>query len=439
MTDRDMYHAERLRKMVMVDTVSVKDVYDSVRFDRFHKVLEDLFPRCFSTMETHWFDGSLLLRWRSEEPKDDPVLLMSHQDVVEASGTWKHPPFGGDIADGALWGRGTVDTKGSLYCIFQAVEELMEEGVRPSVDVYIASSCNEETNGPGAERTAEYLEKEGVHLQFLLDEGGMIKSEPLKGAEGRYAMIGCVEKGTGNFRFVARGSGGHASAPGRNTPLVRLAAFILDVERHSPFKSRMNATTCEMFRRLGGGVRGPLGFVFRHAKVFSPLLEFLLPRVNRLASAMITTTIAFTTAKGSDGLNVLPQEAYVTGNIRFSHQQGVAASLEALERIAMRHGVEVEVIEGHDAYPVVDHDSRAFKLVEQVIGEVFPGVVPVPYCMTGGTDARHYSNLTADAIRFAPLEINEQQYQSIHGLDENINVDTLSRGVEFYKRILGKV
>ena len=96
------------------------------------------------------------------------------------------------------------------------------------------------------------------------------------------------------------------------------------------------------------------------------------------------------------------------------------------------------MIEGHDAYPVVDYDSRAFHLVEEVIEEVFPSVIPVPYCMTGGTDARHYSALTDNAIRFAPLEINEQQYKSIHGIDENINIDTLSKGVAFYKKILSK-
>ena len=434
----DMFHAIRLKKMIMVDTVSIKDYYDKDKFEAFHMVLRELFPLCFEKMEVKEFSGALLLRWKSESAKGDPVLLMSHQDVVEASGCWQHPPFSGDIENGVIWGRGTVDTKGSLYCIFQAVEELLEEDFRPSVDIYIASSCNEETSGPGAADTAAYLKSQGVRLQFLLDEGGMIKAEPLKGALGRFAMIGCVEKGTGNFKFIARSAGGHASTPGRNTPLVRLAAFILDVEKHSPFKAEMNSTSCEMLRRLGKHMSGPLGFVFRHSKGFSPLLEFLLPRVNRLASAMITTTIAFTTAKGSDGLNVLPQEAYVTGNIRFSHQQGVEATFSALKKIAARHDVEVEMIEGHDAYPVVDYNSRAFHMVEDVIKEVFPSVIPVPYCMTGGTDARHYSELTENAIRFAPLEINEQQYKSIHGIDENINIDTLSKGVEFYKRILSK-
>ena len=72
---------------------------------------------------------------------------MSHQDVVEATGEWKYPPFSGQIAEGRIWGRGTMDTKGSLCAILEAVEELLREGFTPSCDVYVASSCNEEIMG----------------------------------------------------------------------------------------------------------------------------------------------------------------------------------------------------------------------------------------------------------------------------------------------------
>lgn len=435
---RDMKYAEKLSKMIQVDTVSEKGVPNTEKFDKFHIVLRELFPRVFSECEVVEIDSSLLIRMKGKG-NGDPILFMSHQDVVSAAGEWKHGPFSGDIADGAIWGRGTVDTKGSLFCIFQAVEEALEEGFVPNVDVYIASSSTEEVAGDGAPKTAQYLKDHGVHLQFLLDEGGMIKSEPMKGVQGRFAMIGTVEKGTGNIRFIARSTGGHASAPGRETPLVRLGRFMTEIEDKDPNKGKMNPTVLEMFRRFGPHTKGALGFVFRNAKVLSPLLSKVLPKINPIGGAMIKTTMAFTMAEGSRGLNVLPETAYVNANVRFIQHQGVEETLAIVKPIAEKYNIEVEKLQCKEPQKAVDFNAAPFKLVEATIKEIFPDVVPTPYVMTGGTDAYYYYPVTDNAIRFAPLEINEQQYKSIHGLDENIDIDTLPRGVDFYRAIMNKV
>ena len=436
---REETYAKKLSEMIKRETISVSGVRNKEKFDAFHTLLESLFPAVFRTMERKEFGDALLLKWASPSPKGDPVLLMSHQDVVGASGDWKHPPFSGDIADGAVWGRGTVDTKGSLFCIFQAFEELIEEGYTPDVDLYIASGADEETDKTGARSTAEYLKSEGIHLQMLLDEGGMIIEEPMKGAEGRFAMIGCLEKGTGNYRFIAHDKGGHSSAPGKGTALPRLGAFMAEIERKDPFRAKMNATTAEMFRRLGPHIKGPLGFVMKHVSFFSPLLSKVMPLVNTTAAAMIKTTLAFTMAKGSDGMNVLPQEAWIIGNLRFIHHQGAEESRRILEKIAAKHKVEIEVITEHDAYPIVDFHKNPYKLVEETVKEIYPDAIPTPYAMTGNTDAAEYSIVTENAIRFAPLYINQQQYKSIHAANENISIDTLPKGVDFYKSILRKV
>lgn len=431
-----MNYAEKLSRMVQCETVSERGDLHLEKFEHFQSVLRELFPKVFSTMEFNSFDGAMLLRWKSENPVQAPVLLMSHQDVVAATGDWKYPPFSGEIVDGVIWGRGTVDTKGSLCCIFQSLEELIEEGFKPSFDVYIASSNTEEVAGEGGPKTVAYLKSQGVHLQYLIDEGGMIMKEPLKGAKGTFAMIGCLEKGTNNFRFVAKGSGGHASAPGRNTPLVRLGRFMAEMEDHDPFKAKMNATTIEMFRRLGPTIDGPMGFVFRHAKGLSPLLEKVLPKVNPLAGAMIKTTLAFTTAHGSEGLNVLPETAYVTGNSRVIHHCDSEKTLEILRQHAAKHDIEVEVIMANEPCPVVDFNGKGFKRTEELVKKLFPGVIPSPYAMTGGTDARFYGEIADDCIRFAPLEINGQQHKSVHAVNENINAGTLDKGVLFYKELI---
>ena len=431
-----MTYAEKLSKMIQCETVSDFGELHLEKFVRFQDTLRVLFPNVFRQMEFKSFDGAMLLKWKAVSPSGNPILLMSHQDVVAAAGNWEHPPFSGEIVDGVIWGRGTVDTKGSLCCIFQALDELIAEGFKPSVDVYIASSNTEEVFGEGAPKTVAYLKSQGVHLQYVIDEGGMIKGEPLKGAKGTFAMIGCLEKGTCNYRFVARGKGGHASVQSKNTPLVRLGKFMADIEKHDPFKARMNDTTLEMFRRLGPTIDGALGFVLKHAKGLTPLLNKLLPSINPLAGAMIKTTLSFTMAKGSDGLNVLPDTAWVTGNARVIHHTDDKETLRILKERAGKYDVEVEVITSNPPYPVVDFRGSNFKRTEEIIKRIFPGVIPCPYAMTGGTDARTYAQIADDCIRFAPLEINEQQYQSIHGVNENINASTLDKGVLFYKELV---
>ena len=134
-------------------------------------------------------------------------------------------------------------------------------------------------------------------------------------------MVGVVEKGYGDVKFIARSKGGHASAPGKNTPLPRLGAFMVDVEQHNPFKVEITPTVREMFSRMAPNMTYPMKLIFANLWLFSPLVKKLMPAISPAGAAMMQTTCAFTTAKGSDGLNVLPSEAYVTANMRFIHHQ----------------------------------------------------------------------------------------------------------------------
>ena len=437
-SERAVKYGKQLARMVQDETISSRFEQDRSKFDKFHKTLEDLFPNVHNTCEKHVFDGSLLYKWEGKG-NHEPILFMSHQDVVEANGEWKHEPFSGDIdEDGNVWGRGTVDTKASLFCIFTALEELIAEGYVPECDVYIGSSCTEEWSGDGAPKTVAYLQEKGVKLALVLDEGGMILDEPVGGVKGTYGMVGVIEKGYGDLKFTAHGTGGHASAPKKNTPLVRLAKFMVDVEKHYPFKSKFSPTVEEMFKRMAPNMDFGMKLIFANMWLFKPLLTILLPSINAAAGAMIRTTIGFTTAKGADGLNVLPQEAYVTGNMRFIQHQPTAESIAIISEVAKKYNIETEVIYADQPCPVVDFRSDAFKLIEEVSSEVYPGVGISPYCMTGGTDAKFYTKVCDNCIRFAPLYINAQQYGSIHGLDENINQGVLPKGVDFYKTVIRK-
>ena len=427
--------AGELSKMIQVDTTSHAGGDDPARFRAFHKTLAELFPRVFSQLEKTEIDGNLLFYWKGRS-QEKPILLMSHQDVVPAEGAWSHAPFSGDIADGKVWGRGASDTKCSVMAFFEAAEQLLAEGYTPPTDVYLASSCTEEWAGDGAPKLVAELQRRGVELFLVCDEGGAIISEPIGGIPGNFAMVGVFEKGKADVKFTARSTGGHASAPTANTPIARLSAFVTDVEKHAPFRKKFLPEVTAMFTRLAPYAPFGLRLVMGNLWLFAPLMKVVLPRVSAQAGAMLRTTIAFTMQSGSDAYNVLPQEATLGANMRFIPHQGEQESLAIIRRLAEKHGLEMEVVHTNDYSEPVDIHGEAFRQVERVIGETFPGLPVSPYVMTGATDAHFYQEICDSCVRFAPVIYGPEQMKGMHGINENIEYSCLPGAVDFYKNLI---
>ena len=437
--ERAQRYADTLSLLVQCETVSEKDQASRRKFLAFHKLLREQFPLLHKAASRTVLNGSLIYKIPGQDGgAGDPILLMSHHDVVPAEGDWTYPPFSGQIAEGSVWGRGTVDTKGSLFCFMQAVEELLAQGWKPECDVYLASSCTEEWGGDGAPAIAAWLKEQEVHLGLLLDEGGMIMDSPMAGVKGRYAMVGVVEKGYADVKFAAHSPGGHASAPKPNTALVQLAKFICKTDRRSPFQARFSPTLREMFRRMAPNMDFGMRLLLGNLWLFEPLLCLLLPRVNPLAAAMMRTTCAFTMAQGSSAHNVLPQQAWVTANMRCMPHQDTEESIQVIRAAAKKCGLDTEVLKADPACSVVSFEGEAFRLLEEIMEKVYPGYGVAPYIMTGGTDARFYmyEGVVEQALRFAPLEINKQQYASIHAANENLSILALPPAVDFYQELL---
>lgn len=435
MDNRTNTYAQQLSKLIQMETISCDHQPDKSKFYQFHGLLHEIFPAIFEKCSFEDFHGSFLMRWEGKSPKH-PILLMNHHDVVEAPGAWKYPPFSGTIADRKLWGRGTLDTKGGLWAMLQAANELAESEYIPENDIYFMSGCNEETDGSGAEEISRILQERGIHFSMVLDEGGMILHEPIGGANGTFAMVGVGEKGCVDLKFIARSSGGHASTPGKNTPLVRLGKFMAAVEKSSIFKADISPAVAEMFKRIASTMKQPLRFILGHPGLFKPLLVKVIPLVSSTAGATLKTTIAFTMASGSEGFNVLPHEAWVVGNMRFSHHQGEKDSIQAIKKLAKKYDIETVVLEPGFTSPLSDYHTDAFALVEKAISTVFPGVITSPYVMNGASDCRYMSRVSEHCLRFAPFQITDEQMDSIHGLDENIDLKSLVPAVEFFKYII---
>ena len=434
--EREQAYAEKLSRMIRVDTVSVPGAEQREKFLAFHRELESLFPRVHEQLEKTEIDGNLLFFWKGKSA-EKPIVLMSHQDVVPAEGEWIHPPFSGDIADGKVWGRGASDTKCSVMAFFQAAEELLAEGYTPPQDVYLSSSCTEEWGGEGCPKLVAELERRGVRPWLVCDEGGGIITDPIGGIHGNFAMVGVFEKGKADVKFTAASEGGHASAPKAHSPVARLAAFVNEVETHPVFRRSMPKEVAAMFRTLAPYAGFPLKLVFTNLWLFRPLLLKLLPAISAQAGAMIRTTIAFTMMSGSNACNVMPQEASVSANMRFIPHQGMEESLEIIRKLAAKHGLETEVLDANDYTEPVDIRGEAFRTVQRVIGETFPGCAGSPYVMTGATDSRFYQKICANVVRFAPVIYGPEQMKSMHGLNENIEYSCLPGAVDFYKNLIG--
>ncbi|MBQ6550901.1 MAG: M20/M25/M40 family metallo-hydrolase [Lachnospiraceae bacterium] len=433
--EREQEYAKKLSEMVKYETVSAKGEIRREKFLGFHKLLAELFPLVHEKLEKTEIDGALLFCWKGKR-HDKPVVLLGHQDVVPAEGTWEHEPFSGDIENGRIWGRGSADTKCSVMSFFQAVEDLLKEGFVPEQDVYLASSNTEEVAGEGGPKIVRELKRRGVQPFIVNDEGGSIVTEPMAGLKGNYAMIGVLEKGQGNLRIIARSNGGHSSFPPKNSPIVLLSKFLTDLTKHSPMKTRMNTQAKEMFENMAP--YGPfwMRYLFGNLWLFKPLLEKLMPSISSQAAALLHTTVAPTMQTGSDGCNVLPQEATLTLNLRYIPHQNVDESNAAVRARAEKFGLQAEVIDAYPACAPVDAHSEAFGLVEEVIREVFPGLPVVPYVMTGGTDARFFQEICDACIRFSPVVYGPAQMKGMHGLNEYLDTYSLPGAVDYYKALI---
>ena len=435
---RREYYAESLSRLIRAETISSKDQTDKSKFYAFHDLLRQMFPALFSVASYEDINGSFLLHWKGRGDRE-PVLFMNHHDVVEASTDWKYPPFSGTIAEDKLWGRGTLDTKGGLWAMLQAAEELAQEGFTPEADIYFFSDRAEETDGSGADAVSNLFLQRGIHFSMVLDEGGMILEEPIGGAKGAFAMVGLGEKGCADLKFIARSSGGHASTPGKDTPLVRLGKFMAAVERSDLFDADIPPVICEMFKKVSSTMSQPMKFILGHPEALKPLLLKVIPAVSTTAGAMLKTTLAFTMAQGSEGSNVLPQEAWVIGNMRYSHHQGGPSSFEEVRKLAAKFDIEMVVLNPGIASSLSEYDTEAFHLVERAVAEVFPGTITSPYLMTGATDCRFLSRFSENCLRFAPFKITHEQMDSIHGVNENVDLSALAPAVDFYKYIMKEV
>jgi carboxypeptidase PM20D1 len=435
MTDRAV---SKLQALVRIPTVSDRDPsrVDADAFDRLLDELRTQFPLLHQRLGlTQVGMHGLLFHWAGRAAAK-PIVLMAHLDVVpvDESAPWQHPAFSADLVDGAVWGRGTLDDKGCVAAICEAVERLLEAGHEPAQDVWLSFGCDEEVSGTAAVAAVDELERRGVRPWLVLDEGGAVAHEAFPGVKRPIAAIGVAEKGTTSVELRVEGRGGHASTPARNGPTVRLARAVLRIDR-SPMTPRIPQTTVELFRRLAPHVPLPLRPILGRADRATPLLARALTAAGPEAAALARTTFAVTTLEGSPALNVIASHAIAGVNIRVMPGDTVDDVVTHLRRVVDDPDIRITVVERGEASPVSPVDD-VFDHLAALVAAHFPDAVVTPYVQTGATDSRHFTRIADHVYRFAPFRMTAAQRRAVHSYDEHLGVDAFLSGVDWYQALI---
>ncbi|MBL0028231.1 MAG: M20/M25/M40 family metallo-hydrolase [Rhodanobacteraceae bacterium] len=436
--------ARRLAAALAIPTLSATPEAPSLaRFDELHALLQAQFPRVHAALTREIVSGaSLLYRWRGRSDCA-ATLLAAHQDVVPVEpGTealWRHPPFAGVVAEGAVWGRGAIDDKSALMAILEAVDYLLARDVRPECDVWLAFGHDEEVSGlQGARAMAALLQERGVQLAYVLDEGGAITLGAIPGTDKQLATIGVAEKGYVSVRLIARDGGGHSSMPPRRTAIGRLARAVARLEEHRP-AADFSSVQREMLRRIAPHVDPLQRVVLSNLWITAPLVERLLS-AQPASDATLRTTTAPTMLRAGIKDNVLAQRAEAVVNFRVRIGDSIDAVLAHVRTTIDDADIEIAVDDGFRSEPsaISSWEDAAFLRIERVLHSVSPesDLVVAPYVTSGGTDARHYAVLTPNLYRFLPVTLTPELLASFHGNNERIPIDEYVRMVRFYLLLL---
>jgi carboxypeptidase PM20D1 len=433
---------ERFRHLLGIATVSHTDEHeiDAAAFEKFRLALAEAFPLVHEHLTVHpVLEHSLLLHWKGNS-RQDPVVLMAHIDVVpvDESAPWQHPPFSAEVHDGVIWGRGTLDDKGSLVGICAAVERLLADGFVPARDVWLSFGAREEVSGPDATAAVEELRSRGVTPWFVLDEGGAIAHEAFPGIAPPLGVVGVSEKGTTTIELRAEGRGGHSSTPAPNGPTVRIARAVVRLEKR-PFPASLPQPTVEMLQRIAPHAPAALRLVLARAHALQPVLKRVIPAAGAEAAALVRTTMAVTTLSGSPAHNVIASSATAAVNLRLLIGDTVASATEHVRQAIGDDSITLSVLDANEPSPVSPTDDPAFELITSTIAEQFEDAVPTPYVMLAATDARNFTEICARVYRFTPFRMTKAQRESIHSYDEHIGVEDFLAGVRWYRRLIERI
>lgn len=431
----------RFQEMIRCKTISYLDpsLEDLGEFDKFRNLLVENYPNIHRNCSLdHIGRSGLLYHWKGKSSAK-PVVFMSHYDVVPADESqWDKDPFSALIEDGVLWGRGTLDTKGTLCGIMEAAEKLMEDGFVPQNDIYLSFAGDEEINGASAKVIVEFLEERGIVPFMVLDEGGAIVEGVIPGVKEKAALVGTGEKGKMHLKLSLKSQGGHGSTPPPTSQIGRLAKAVNKVEAR-PFVFHLSQPVKDLFNVSGRYSSFGLRMVFANLSFFSPLLNMITKKTGGELNALVRTTVAFTKMNGSNTINVMPTLASVEADIRVMEGDTKESVLEGIRHRIGDDEIKVEALDSIPVNRFSDMDTEPWNILKTSILSIWPDVIVSPYLMIACSDSRSYTKISENVFRFSAMELSSLERKLIHGNNERIPVDKLIKTVEFFASVMTRL
>lgn len=431
---------EDLQAMIRCKTISStnKDEEDEKEFEKFYDVLRERFPLIHEKCEMEKIGTrGIVFKWKGESDLE-PSVLMAHFDVVSVEESeWEKDPFSGDIENEILYGRGTLDTKGTLNGVMQAAEKYIAEGFIPKNDIYLAFCGDEEINGPHAGQVVQMFKSRNITPALVVDEGGAVVEKVFPGVTKKCALIGIAEKGSMNLEYSCEGISGHSSTPPPHTAVGVLSAACVKVE-NTPFKMKLVKPVREMFDNLARHSNFLYRMIFANLWLFAPVLNMICLKSGGEMNAMLRTTTAFTQMNGSKGMNVIPSEATMLSNNRIICGETTETVVERIKEIINDDRINLRVVTKMDPSEVSETDEK-YDIVANTISEIWQDAVVSPYLMMAASDSRHYGEISKHVYRFSAMEMTSEERKMIHGKNEQITFKGIWQAVEFYTRLIRKL
>lgn len=430
---------QNLAKAISFRTISYEDfsLTDTSQFLNFHAFIDSTYPMIFGHLEKEIHGkNALLYKWQGKNTQLKPLVLLAHQDVIPVvEENWGKGPFSGEIDSEFIWGRGTLDDKGSLISILEAIENLLGEGIVPERTVYLAFGDDEEVNGSGARAIAATLKERGVEAEMVIDEGMVITSGVVPMISEPVALIGTSEKGYLSVEITSKFTGGHSSMPQSETAISVLSKAIIAITENQS-SPEFTTPVKNFLSYIGPEIPWPARIVFANQWLLGGVLKSIYTGSGP-GNAFVRTTTAPTLLKAGIKDNVLPTEATATVNFRLLPGDSSEKIIQRLNKVINDERISVKALENSkEPAKVSPTDCKAFNVLNKTIKQSFKNTYVAPTLMTGSSDSYYYSEVSPNVFRFAPYQITQDNIDLIHNDNERISIENYKSMINFYYRLV---
>ncbi len=364
-----------------------------------------------------------------------PLMINHHIDVVAADPSqWTHPPFGGVVADGFVWGRGTLDTKGLGVMFLLALESLLKEGVRFRRPIVFTAVPDEEPGGDNGMRWLVENHIKDIDPEWVWDEG----SGGLKDVFGKGIVfaVAVAEKQIYRFKLIAEGEPGHGSMPHANSANTRLIAALQRIIE-TPRPLRAGPASAAMFAGLASTQKFPASFLLSH--LANPLALKLAGKslaAEKFTNAVLRDTVSVNIIQAGYQINVIPERAEAHLDCRLLPETDAREFRQWLVSRIADDRIRIQMIQTSPPSGLAPIDNPFYRAVTSAIQKYTPGAGVFPLLMAGATDGRYWRERGYPAYGFTPMLLEKSDIGRVHGIDERISVDNLLLGIKITRDMI---